>query len=271
MSDDRITASVYIIACDEEHNLRRALDSVRRFDDIVVVDSGSSDATPDIAREYTDRVIHHEWTGYAGQKRFALGQCRHPWVLNIDADEAVTPELEQEIIGLMKRGDADGLDIPIVDRFLGRSMHSRPNRRIRFFRRDRGRYDETAVHESIRIDGKVVAARHPLLHYSLPSIEFRLQKQNRYSSLKAAEKRQQGRQAGLLKLLFAMPVSFFKSLLLRGGWRDGTRGFINTMMTSYYAFLKEAKLYELQVNDEDASRSMGSDSIGSNNQEEKKK
>jgi len=114
----------------------------------------------------------------------------------------------------------------------------------------------------------VVAARHPLLHYSLPSIEFRLQKQNRYSSLKAGEKHRQGRQAGLLKLLFAMPVSFFKSFLLRGGWRDGSRGFINAMMTSYYAFLKEAKLYELQVNDEDASRSMGSDSIGSNDQED---
>ncbi len=251
MSDRRIPASVYLITCDEEHNLRRALESVRHFDDIVVVDSGSRDATLTIAREYTDRVIHQPWLGYAGQKRFALAQCRHPWVLNIDADEVLTPELEREIVACMERDDIDGLDIPVVDHFLCARTHSRPNRRIRFFRRDRGGYDEADVHESIRVDGKVSPATHPLLHYGLPSIGFRLQKQNRYATLRAREKYRKGRRAQLPKLLLAMPLAFIKAYLLRGGWRDGRRGLINAMMIGYYAFLKEAKLYELQVCDPD--------------------
>lgn len=248
MSEQLIAASVYIITHNEAGNIRRALESVRRFDEIVVVDSGSEDDTLAIAAEYTDRILCQPWLGYAGQKRFALAQCRHPWALNIDADEELTPELEREIIALMQEGQADGLDIPVIDWFLGKPMLSRPNHRIRFFRRDRGRYDEVEVHESIRIEGRVIRSHYPLLHYSMPTIEFRLEKQNRYSSLKAREKHQQERKARRMKLVLAMPVSFLKSYLLRSGWRDGSRGFINAMMTSYYAFLKEAKLYELQVN-----------------------
>lgn len=245
MSDQKIPASVYIITLNEAHNLERALESVKSFSEIIVVDSGSEDGTQEIARNFTDQVIHQDWLGYSGQKSFAMAQCNHQWVLNLDADEELTSALKNEIQNLIKRDEVDGLDIPIVDRFLGAPVHARSNRRIRFFRKDKGHYNDVEVHESISVDGLIVPAKHPLRHYCFRTLAERTTKLNLYSSLKAEEKATKGKHANILKLILVMPVMFLKNYLLRRGFLDGQRGFINAMMTSYYAFLKEAKLYEV--------------------------
>lgn len=252
MSDDKpnngkIPASVYIITLNEAPNIQRVLESVRDFDEIVIVDSGSTDGTLDLAVPYTQRIIHQDWLGYAGQKRFSLAQCSHEWVLNLDADEQLTPELQDEMVGLMMSDAADGLDIPIVDHFLGRRMHAKANSRIRFFKKALGSYQECEVHESIQVNGRVLSSQGQILHYSHRSIEWRMDKLNRYSSLRATEKYRKGKAFSLAKLALVMPVMFFKSYLLRRGYRDGIPGVVNAMMMGYYAFLKEAKLYELRL------------------------
>ncbi|MCP3867247.1 MAG: glycosyltransferase family 2 protein [Gammaproteobacteria bacterium] len=247
MSESRVPASVYIISFNEERNIERALKSVSRFAEILVVDSGSSDRTVEIARRYTDKVSHQEWLGYSRQKQLALEKCTYPWALNLDADEALTPALEHEIEAMIERDDADGLDIPIVDRFLGAPLRARANRRIRFFRKQKAIYNAVDVHESISVDGRVLQAKAHLLHYSFANLAERTDKLNLYSSLKAGEKARRGKRAGLTKLITIMPLMLFKGFVLRRGFLDGRRGFINAMMTSYYAFLKEAKLYEEEL------------------------
>lgn len=244
MSSHKIPASVYIITLNEAHNIGRALESVKHFSEIILVDSGSKDDTLKIAKRYTDMVIHQDWLGYAGQKSFAMAKCKHPWVLNIDADEELTAALENEIRKLVEQNEVDGLDIPIIDSFLGGPLHSKANRRIRFFRKEKGHYNDVEVHESISVNGRVIPANSPLLHYSFGSLEERTNKLNHYSTLKAEEKAVKGKQSSILKLILVMPAIFLKGYLLRKGFLDGRRGFINAMMTAYYAFLKEAKLYE---------------------------
>ncbi len=244
VSENKIPASVYIITLNEERNIQRALKSVKAFDEVILVDSGSTDSTKEIAQRFTNQVSHQDWLGYAGQKSHALALCSNSWVLNIDADEELTSELEREIRDLIQQDDADGLDIPIVGQFLGIWPHSKANRRIRFFRKERGHYNDVEVHESISVEGKVKIAKGALHHYSFETLAERMEKLNNYSTLKAQEKANRGKRSSLLKLLLVMPLMFFKSLFVRRGILDGRRGFINAMMTSYYAFLKEAKLYE---------------------------
>ncbi len=242
-----IKASVYIICKNEEKHIKRVLESVKEFDEIIIVDSGSTDNTLEIAKNYTKNIYHQEWMGFAKQKEYARSLCSNEWVLNLDADEELTIELKNEIISTINENKFDGLNIKISSLYLGKfnSEKSKFNRRIRFFRKDLGYYPDKLVHESIIVNGKIKKAKGFIYDYGTIDLKTHLDKINAYSSLRAEEKFEKNKKSSLLKLLFVFPLAFFKSYIIKRSFLNGTRGFIAAMNNSFYAYLKEAKLYEL--------------------------
>ena len=242
-----IKASVYIICKNEEKHIKRVLESVKEFAEIIIVDSGSIDNTLEIAKNYTDNIYHQEWMGFAKQKEYARSLCSNEWVLNLDADEELTIELKNEIISTINENKVDGLNIKISSLYLGKfnSEKSKFNRRIRFFRKDLGYYPEKLVHESIIVNGKIKKAKGFIYDYGTIDLKTHLDKINAYSSLRAEEKFEKNKKSSLFKLLFVFPLAFFKSYIIKRSFLNGTRGFIASMNNSFYAYLKEAKLYEL--------------------------
>ncbi len=242
-----IKASVYIICKNEEKHIKRVLESVKEFTEIIIVDSGSIDNTLEIAKNYTDNIYHQEWMGFAKQKEYARSLCSNEWVLNLDADEELTIELKNEIISTINENKVDGLNIKISSLYLGKfnSEKSKFNRRIRFFRKDLGYYPEKLVHESIIVNGKIKKAKGFIYDYGTIDLKTHLDKINAYSSLRAEEKFEKNKKSSLFKLLFVFPLAFFKSYIIKRSFLNGTRGFIASMNNSFYAYLKEAKLYEL--------------------------
>ena len=242
-----IKVSVYIICKNEEKHIKRVLESVKEFTEIIIVDSGSIDNTLEIAKNYTKNIYHQEWMGFAKQKEYARSLCSNEWVLNLDADEELTIELKNEIISTINENKVDGLNIKISSLYLGKfnSEKSKFNRRIRFFRKDLGYYPEKLVHESIIVNGKIKKAKGFIYDYGTIDLKTHLDKINAYSSLRAEEKFEKNKKSSLLKLLFVFPLAFFKSYIIKRSFLNGTRGFIASMNNSFYAYLKEAKLYEL--------------------------
>jgi len=241
-----INASVYIICKDEEKHIRRVCESVKDFAEIVIVDSGSSDKTLEIAKEYTTLIYHHDWLGFAAQKEYAKNKCSKEWVLNLDADEELSLELKEEIVKTINDNKISGLDIKISSKYLGKFNHpsSKFNRRVRFFKKENGHYPEKLVHESIVINGNVEKANGFIFDYGTTDIQTHLNKINSYSSLRAEEKFQKGKKASFFKLLLVFPLAFFKSFIIKRGFLNGYRGFVAAMNNSFYAYLKEAKLFE---------------------------
>lgn len=246
-----IDASVYIVACNEEHHLPRALNSLRDFAEVIVVDSGSSDRTPEIARSFPNvTYLQHPWECCAKQKQYALERCTREWALNLDADEEMTPGLQAAIEQTIRENAPDALCFPIDDIFLGHRFRSKKaKRKIRFFRRKLGAYNLTPTHfthEQMVVDGTVRSVAAGLKHYGLVSIEKMVEKNNLYSSLKAKEKAQGGKRFSRAKLIVVFPLVLLKKLFLQGAVFDGVPGLIAATTAAYYAFLKEAKLYELE-------------------------
>jgi glycosyltransferase involved in cell wall biosynthesis len=241
--------SVFIVTKNEEHNIERALKSVKMFDEIVVVDSGSDDRTVELAKKHTDLVFHHDWTGMAEQKQYAKEQCTNEWVLNIDADEEATPELVHEILELTSKTKAQGISIPIREFFLHKASHelTKKNAHVRLFKREAGHYGKERFHETPSITGAIIETRGCINHYGDSDISFKMEKLNKYSTGKAQDKFEKGKKASIVKLLLVFPVMFLKNYLLKRNCLNGKRGFIGSIMNAFYAFLKEAKLYELYL------------------------
>lgn len=247
-----IPATVYIITLNCEKYLRRTLQSVKNFAEVVIVDSGSTDRTEQIAHEFGCRFQHQDWLGFARQKALALSLCQHEWVLNLDGDEELSPELREELRETIAKNDPKvaGLEVLIVDYFLGAPARwgVRPITRIRFFRKSRGKYDEDKlVHESITLDGHAPRSHGMIWHYGEDSIAIKVRKANDYSELRAQEKSLRKERASLLRLTLVFPLTFFKSYFLRRSFLNGRRGFINSMINAFYAFLKEAKVFEKKL------------------------
>lgn len=242
-----IKASVYVICQDEEKHIERMLKSVADFDEIIVVDSGSKDKTLEIAAKFTDKIYHHDWQGEGLQKNYAFSLCKNEWVLNLDADEEITAELKTEIENFMKQSEYDGLDIKFHEYSLGRicSPFVRKNTHIRFFKKSCGEYRNLGVHAQISINGKVTKSKHSIHHFSDKFIHELVVKNNNYSSLRAQRDFEKGKKPNFLKLIFIFPFMFFKSYFLRRSVFNGKRGFITSVINAFYAFLKEAKLYEI--------------------------
>jgi glycosyltransferase involved in cell wall biosynthesis len=247
------TLSVAIITLNEEANLGQTLDSVAWAAEIVVVDSGSTDATRAIAESHGARFVTERWRGFAGQKNFALSLCTSEWVLSLDADEAVSPELAASIHGVIAGPPSHtAYALPRRNRFLGRWMRHGgyyPDAKLRLFPRGQGAFQETAVHETIVFGGNVETLRGDLLHAAYPTIDAYLEHMRRYSTLGAKRAMERGRTGrsvlGFLNGVLLNPLAtFFYNYVLRLGCLDGREGLLLHLYHSAYVSWKYAKAWE---------------------------
>lgn len=241
--------SVILITQNEEENLGRALESVSWADEVVVVDSGSTDRTEEIARAHGARFLHREWVGFGVQKQRALDEATEPWVLSLDADEAVDAGLARAI----RRAVADpagmvGFEVQRVTRFAGAWLGHRGWRRethLRLFRRDHGRFTPLPLHEGVEVDGPVGRLEGYLLHYSWADIEHQMEKLNRYTTISARERHGRGKRAGALTPFFRGIAWFLKDYVFRGGFLHGRAGLVHAGLFGVYSFVRFAKLWEM--------------------------
>jgi glycosyltransferase involved in cell wall biosynthesis len=252
----RLTALVPTF--NEEETLRDCLESLRWVDEILVVDSFSRDGTLEIAREFSARILQHAYENSAAQKNWAIPQATHPWVLLVDSDERVTPELREEIRGILAEGPrGDGYWIRRANHFLGRRMKHcgwETDKVIRLFRRDVARYQEREVHAEIDLPEPLPVLRHPLLHYSFRSFAQYWRKMQIYSDWGASQLFREGKRAGWAAIALRPLIRFLKMYLLRLGFLDGIHGLVLCMLAAFTVFLKYAKLWELGRRDPAGSR-----------------
>ena len=246
--------SAYLITKNEGQHLAEVLAPLVAFDEIVLIDSGSDDDTIAIAEQFGARVVYQEWLGFAQQKAFAMAQCRNDWVVNIDGDEVLTTQQVDEIKQRVQQQNLDAIRFYFEDVFWGRAMSPRSGKRsiIRCFKQSQVRYpSDRLVHENIVLpkNSRVERLSGLVKHYGYGSTAILMEKQNKYSSLKAIEKHQKGKKASLLKLFVVFPFTFLKFYLFKKMYLSGCRGLVHAMIEAQYAFLKEAKLVELHYRD----------------------
>ena len=247
---DKPLLSATIICQDEAEKIRGCLESVRFCDEVIVIDSGSTDGTLEIARELADRVVENPWPGYVAQQNFATAQARGVWVLSVDADERVTPELAAEIRrALAGSPGVDGFRISRHVHYLGRWIdHSGwyPERRARLFRRGRGVWEGVDPHYDVVVDGALGELAGDIEHFTYDDMADHVATLNRFSSILAREHHRRGRRFAWSALLLRPPLEFAKKYLLKRGYRDGPQGFYVACLSAFYVFLKFAKLWEIE-------------------------
>lgn len=244
--------SVVIIALDEEARLAQCLASVSFADEIVVLDSGSRDRTVEIARAAGARVeTSPDWPGFGPQKNRALALATRDWVLSIDADERVTPELREEIVAVVRSASpsADAFDMPRRSSYCGQYMaHSGwyPDRVTRLFRRGRARFSDDIVHERLVAQGPVGHLRADLLHDTFDDLSDVLRKLDAYSSAGARRMWEQGRRASLARAIASGLWSFVRTYVLQRGFLDGRMGFVLAVSNAEGTYYRYLKLWLLQ-------------------------
>ena len=243
-----------LIPCkDERRNIRPCIESVRSIaDEVLVADSGSTDGTLDIVRDMGGcRIIERQYINSANFKNWAIPQAHNEWVLLVDADERVTPQLAAEVRAVVQSppADKDGYWIARLGHYLGYQVnHCGWNRDdvIRLFRRDKSRYQNRWVHAEVELPpARVGKLKHPLLHYTTWDSDQYIYKFNRYAAWGALNLRDRGCRPSVLAMLTRAPLRFLQLYFLRFGFLDGMVGFQICVHTAYYAFLKQAKLWEL--------------------------
>ncbi|WP_133131300.1 glycosyltransferase family 2 protein [Legionella yabuuchiae] len=228
--------SVIIIAKNEEENIRRCLESIRWADQIIVLDSGSTDNTVAIAKEYTNEVYQTDWKGYGVQKERALSHATGDWVLNLDADEAVDEDLKQELLVAIKSNQAEAYRIPIRMEFYGKTMHhsSSPKRHVRLFKREGAHYSLDIVHEKILLPDqfRISQLSSPIRHQSFRDVSHALYKINRYSSYTAKIRLEHKKSGSLIKTLTGSLWMFIRCYLLQRGFLDGREGLVLALLNA---------------------------------------
>ncbi len=250
--------SATVITFNEEHNLAEALQSLAWADEIIVIDSQSTDRTVEIARTFTEKIIVRQWPGYAAQKNFAAQQAAYDWIFNLDADERVSSELAQEIVELKSRsnGTPAGFEMPRKTWYLGRWIrHSGwyPDYKLRLYNRTAGGWRGEYVHESVKVDGRIERLRGEILHYTIRNSSEHHQRLDRYTTLAAQELETKGKRLSRAALFVAPVTAFIRSYVLRAGFLDGIPGLAIACFAGYYVFLKNLKLWEIQQNKKDSS------------------
>jgi glycosyltransferase involved in cell wall biosynthesis len=240
-----------IVTKDEERNIGDALESVKDFSEIIVIDSFSSDRTVDICRKYAVSVYQEEWDGFAAQKQKGVDKASLPWVLILDADERVTRGLKSEISGVLNDKDWSGFYVPRKNFFLGRWIRHAgwwPDYTLRLFRKDSACIEKRKVHEKVVVQGKTGYLTNPMEHYTSRTLSDFSKKLENYSTLSAKEMQRQSVRPGILSLTVRPFFTFFKMFFLRMGFLDGTYGLILSLLYSYYTFLKYAKAWGKKEN-----------------------
>ncbi len=244
-----VPISAVIIALNEEARLRDCLMSLAFCEDILVVDSGSTDATVEIARSCGARVLHQAWLGFGAQKQWAVEHANHDWVLCVDADERVSEQLAESIVLHCGKPGLQAYRFPRCNLFLGRYLRhgeGYPDWSLRLFDRRHGRWSEDPVHEKVIIVGKVGTLKGDLIHDSADSLYHYMQKQNRYTTLQAERQGVMTKRGVVWSMVFSPFVRFFKFYFVRLGFLDGWPGFIHILIGCLNSFFKYAKIYEQQ-------------------------
>jgi len=248
-NESSVPLSVIIPCFNEEAMVAGCLESVKFADEIMVVDSFSTDRTLEIVRRYTDRILQHEYINSATQKNWAIPQAKHPWVLIVDADERVTPDLALEIQAILRSPESDGYWIRRRNFFLGKEIRHgewRTDKVLRLFRRDRGRYQNKHVHAEIEMIGRIGWCRGLMDHYSFRSLDDFFRKVARYSTWGAMNAQDRGKRGTRWRIFGHSAWEFLKGYIYKRGFLDGTEGLVIAMMAGCAIFLKYAKLWESQ-------------------------
>jgi len=262
MAREKISAC--ITACDEERNIRRCLESVKWADEIVVVDSFSRDRTVDICREYTERIFQHQWMGYIGQKNLIKDLAVGPWILFVDADEELSPELRAEIQREFDSGanvKVDGYDFPRMVFYMGKWIrHGEwyPDVKMRLFRKDRGICGGREPHDRTTVPGSVKRLSGHLHHYTYENLHDQIKTMNDFSSI-SSRSAGDSRPFRWIDLLLRPPLRFFKAYIIKRGFMDGSRGWIIACTAAFGVFLKYAKMLESRLGE---PRAAGDESQG---------
>lgn len=251
MSADNLPKiTVTVRTFNEAKNIRDCLESVKWADEIIVIDSESTDGTVAIAREYTDRVIIRPWAGHIATSQFVTDQASNLWVFSIDADERVSPPLRDEILALnLDSTPHDAFDMPRLHYFMRRWIkHSGwyPDRNIRLFRKDRCYWGGYAPHDKIQVPGSMGRLKGDIFHHIYRDLAHFAATKNSYSTLTAEDHFRNGRRATIAHFTVRPLWSFFHRYLLRLGMLDGLPGFIICVMEAHYVFMKYVKLFEIQ-------------------------
>jgi glycosyltransferase involved in cell wall biosynthesis len=253
-SNKRHRIGVAMITKNEGKQIERSLLSVSFADEIVVVDSSSTDGTVELAKKAGARVFEREFDSFASMKNFAISLLETEWVLSLDADEVVTKKLELGLRNIADEDDdpkigAQGYRIARLNTFLGKPMRYGgwfPDYQLRFFKRGRGSFQPSRIHESVRVDGRVIAlpADSYLEHHTYETLADYFRKFDRYTTLAADELELKGKRSTFIELALLPPINFAKTFFFKGGFRDGTRGFMASALGAFYVFTKYAKLWE---------------------------
>ena len=249
----KITAA--IITFNEAENIQAACESVAWADEILVVDSESTDDTREIATRCGARVILNAWPGFSAQKQFATDAAAHDWIFSLDADERVSPELQSSIAALHSASHqslADGYRVARRAFYMGRWIRGGgwyPDRQLRLFKRTRGHWGERLIHESVAMDqgARVDVLNGDLLHYTIrDAAQHQHMIETRYAPLGAQQMLRDGRRTSSLQIKVSGPAAFVRSFVLKGGWRDGRAGIMIARFAARHASLKHTILYQLQ-------------------------
>jgi glycosyltransferase involved in cell wall biosynthesis len=244
--------SATIITFNEASNIQAACDSVRWADEIIVVDSESTDNTREIATTAGAKVIVNPWPGFAAQKQFAVEQAAHEWIFSLDADERCSDELKASIANLRDEQSADGYQIARRTFYQGRWIKGGgwyPDRQLRLFKKSAGHWKKRLIHESVEMNPgtRVEVLRGDLLHYTVRDAAYHHRMiGERYAPLAAQQMFAEGRRTSTVKIATAAPSAFIRSLILKAGFRDGLAGLSIASFAAHHAFLKNLMLWEMQ-------------------------
>lgn len=242
--------SVAMITLNEESNIERCLNSVKWADEIVIVDSGSTDRTIEIAKKYTDKIYYQKWLGYAEQRNISLSKVTGDWVFIIDADEMMTEELRSDILRAVKtETDKVAFTVTRKNYFMGRILQCYIESKLRLFRAGTVKFSGQVHEQTIIDDGPVGKLKGILYHYQYKDLDTQLNKSNKYSTLAARERYSAHKKCGCLSLVFRPMFDFIKRYILKGGFLDGVPGFVSAVLRANYTFAKFAKLYEMNKNE----------------------
>ncbi|MFO8057913.1 MAG: glycosyltransferase family 2 protein [bacterium] len=242
--------SVAVVCLNEEDRIKECLESAAFADEIVVVDSGSADRTVEITKDYTGRVFHREWQGWKDQKKWAADQCSHEWVLTLDADEVISPELKSSMQTALEspEPEVNGYTFSRRTFYQGRWIRHcgwYPDRKLRLYKKSQARFGGEDPHEVIRVTGKTGHLGGDLYHYTYRDLRHHASQLARYAAVNANVKHKKGVRFKTSDLVFRPPYTFFKTYILKLGVLDAMPGFIISVMNGYYTFLKYARLWEL--------------------------
>ena len=243
--------SVTIITYNEEARIEACLNSIQWVDEIIILDSGSSDNTVEICERSTPHIFVTEWPGFGKQKNRAIKKANSDWILSIDADEQISEELKEEIQQAIKDSHINGFYIPRLSYYCGQPMHHSgwwPDYVPRLFRSGKGTFDEAIIHERLHIEGATKKLQHPIIHHSFPDMESVLKKVNQYSSLNAEKLHSQGRSSSLFKAIGKGLWAFIRTYIIQAGFLDGARGFMLAVSNAEGTYYKYIKLYLLSKN-----------------------